>query len=316
MVTYFPALSTFEVSAAEQLGIGCDAGCSHIAGYGRIGAEPTDDLVELKFSPSGVSLGGRFWREGHFLKAAIHIQAAAGAPRTITAQIDLRPIARALRHWYARHHRVRVSGWPGSFIKKVRKIAKSKLLASVSNAVKSVVQSKVTGAALGAAAVVFPPVGVPAAAAYATANAALASIERAKQLKAAAQAALASGSAAHKALLAQRAPELKAALAQAENVRAKLREVAMRAKQGDLAARKTARIFRHVFEHRQRVQNYDPGLHGKQSTPGLMVAPGGEILPGKWLRLAAADVDAHARQAQLLTAPPLPSLLAAGRALL
>lgn len=310
MTTYFPALSTFEVSAAEQLGIGCDAGCS------RVGAEPTNDLVELKFSPSGVSLGGRFWREGHFLKAAVHIQAAAGAPRTITAQIDLRPIARALRHWYAHHHGVRVSGWPGSFLKKVGKIAKSKLIATVSNAVKSVVQSKVTGAALGAAAVVFPPVGVPAAAAYATANAALATIERAKQLKAAAQTALSSGSPIQKALLGQRAAELKAALTQAESVRAKLREVAMRAKGGDLAARKTARIFRHVFEHRQRVQNYVPGLHGKQSTPGLMVTPTGELVPGKWLRLAAADVSAQAQQARLLAAPPLPALLAAGRTLL
>jgi len=310
MATYFPALSTFEISAAEQLGIGCDSGCSHV------GAEPSNDMVELKFSPSGLSLGGRFWREGHFLKAAVHIQAAAGAPRTITAQVDLRPIARALRHWYARHHGVRVSGWPGSFLKKVGKIAKSKLVASVSQAVKSVVQNKVTGAALGAAAVVFPPVGVPAAAAYATANAALAAIERAKELKAAAQSALASGSAAQKALLAQRAPELKAALAQAESVRKKLREVAMRAKQGDLAARKTARIFRHVFEHRQRVRSYDPSLCGKQSTPGLLVSQAGELVPGKWLRLAAADVNAQAQQARLLAAPPLPTLLAAGRRLL
>jgi len=310
MATYFPALSTFEVSAAEQLGIGCDAGCSHV------GAEPTSDMVELKFSPSGVSLGGRIWREGHFLKAAVHIQAAAGAPRTITAQVDLRPIARALRHWYAHHRGVRVSGWPGSFLKKVGKIARSKLVANVAQAVKSVVQSKVTGAALGAAAVVFPPVGVPAAAAYATANAALAAIERAKELKAAAQTALASGSPTQKAMLVKRAAELKTALAQAESVRAKLRDVAMRAKQGDLAARKTARIFRHVFEHRRRVQSYSPGLLGKQSTPGLMVSPTGELVPGKWLRLAAADVNAEAQQARMLAAPSLPALRAARRAIL
>ena len=87
--TYFPALSTFEVSAAERLGIGCDVDCA------RVGADQTPDAVELKFSPSGLSVRGRYWREGNFLKAAVHIQAAGGAPRTITAQVDLRPIHEA-----------------------------------------------------------------------------------------------------------------------------------------------------------------------------------------------------------------------------
>jgi hypothetical protein len=296
--TYFPALSTFDVSAAERLGIGCDVGCAHV------GAEPTQDTMELKFSPSGVSLRGRFWREGHFLKAAVHIQAAAGAPRTVTAQVDLRPIARALRKWYARNHGVRISGWPGSFIKRIGKIAKSKLIADVGHAIKSVVQSKVTGAALGVAAVVFPPVGLPAAAAYATANSALAAIERARALKNAAQSVLANGTAAQKAVLASGAAELKAALEQAANVRAKLREVALRAKQGDLAARKTARIFRYVVEHRKRVQDYEPALHGKQAMPGLLVAPAGRVMQNKWLRLAAAEAQAQSQGARLLSAAP------------
>jgi hypothetical protein len=283
--TYFPALSTFDVSAAERLGIGCDVGCA------RVGGDQPPDTMELKFSPSGLSIRGRAWREGHFLKAAVHIQAAGGAPRTVTAQVDLRPIARALRKWHARKHGVRISGWPGSFLKRVGKIARTKLISDVGKAVKSVVQSKVTGAAIGIASVVFPPVGLPAAAAYATANSALASIERAKALKDAAQSVLARGSAAQKAALIQRAPELKAALEQAATVRAKLREIALRAKRGDVAARKTARIFRHVVEHRKRVQNFEPKLYGKQSTPGLLVTPAGRIMPGKWQRLAAAEVQ-------------------------
>ena len=296
--TYFPALSTFEVSAAERLGIGCDVGCA------RVGAEPEQDTMALQFSPSGVSLRGRFWRDGHFLKAAVHIQAAAGAPRTVTAQVDLRPIARALRKWYARNQGVQISGWPGSFIKRVGKIAKSKLIADVGHAVKSVVQSKVTGAALGVASVVFPPVGLPAAAAYATANSALASLERAKALKNAAQSVLANGNAAQKAALASGASELKAALEHAAKVRARLRDVARRAKQGDLAARKTARIFRYVVEHRKRVQDYAPDLHGKQAMPGQLVAPAGRIMQDKWLRLAAAESQAQARGARLLPSAP------------
>ena len=295
--TYFPALSTFEVSAAERLGIGCDVGCAHV------GADDAHDLMQLKFSPSGVSVRGRYWREGHFLKAAVHIQAAAGAPRTVTAQIDMRPIARALRKWYAHHHGVRISGWPSSFIKKIGSIAKSKLVADVGHAVKSVVQSKVTGAAVGVAAVVFPPVGLPAAAAYSTANTALAAIERAKAMKEAAQSVLASGTAAQKAALVSKAPAIKAALQQAASVREKLREVAARAKQGDVAARKTARIFRHVVEHRKRVQGYEPQLHGKQSTSGLLVTPTGRILPGTWLRSIAAEAQAQTHGTRLLSAP-------------
>lgn len=292
--TYFPALSTFEVSAAERLGVGCDVGCAHV------GAEPTHDQVTLTFSPSGVSVRGRYWREGHFLKAAVHIQAAAGAPRTITAEIDLRPIARALRKWYARNHGVRISGWPGSFIKKVGKIAKSKLVADVGKAVKSVVQSKVTGAAVGLAAVVFPPVGLPAAAAYATANTALAALERAKAVKDTAQTVLASGSPAQKAELIRRAPQVKAVLDKAASVRSRLREVAQRANRGDVAARKTARVFQHVVEHRKRVQGYEPQLYGNQSAPGLLVTPEGRIMPGKWIRLAAAEAKTKPHGTRLL----------------
>ena len=294
--TYFPALSTFDVSAAERLGVGCDVGCA------RVGAEPAQDAVTLKFSPSGLSVRGRYWREGHFLMAAVHIQAAAGAPRTITARIDLRPIARGLRRWYARNHGVRISGWPGSFLKKVGKIAKSKLIADVGKAVKSVVQSKITGAAIGVASVVFPPVGLPAAAAYATANTALATLERAKALKNAAQSVLSSGTPAQKATLVRGASQLKAALDQAATVRASLRDIAARAKQGDLAARKTARVFRHVVEHRKRVQGYEPQRYGNESAAGLLVTPAGRIMPGRWLRLAAAEVQNQAQGARLLPA--------------
>jgi len=306
---YFPALSTFEVSAAERLGGGCDVG------YAHVGAEPTHDAMTLQFSPSGLSVRGRYWREGHFLKAAVHIQAAAGAPRTITAEIDLRPIARALRKWYARNHGVRISGWPGSFLKKVGKIAKSKLIADVGKAVKSVVKSKVTGAAIGLASVVFPPVGLPAAAAYATANAALAALERAKALKNTAQSVLSSGSPDQKAALIRGAPQLKAALEQAASVRAKLREIAARASKGDVAARKTARVFRHVVEHRKRVQGYEPQLYGNQSAPGLLVTPEGRIMPGKWIRLAAAEVQTQAQRTRLLPAKrPAPRAIHARRA--
>jgi len=143
---------------------------------------------------------------------------------------------------------------------------------------------------------------LPAAAAYATANTALAALERAKALKNTAQSVLSSGSPQQKAALIRGAPQLKAALEQAASVRAKLREVAARASKGDVAARKTARVFRHVVEHRKRVQGYEPQLYGNQSAPGLLVTPEGRIMPGKWIRLAAAGAQTQAPPTRQLPA--------------
>lgn len=276
---YFPAISTFEAMPEELPAVGC-------FGHEIIGQ---DDSFQLRVAPSGVSVKGRYWREGHFLKALVHVQAAGAAPQTVTAQVDLRPIAATLKKWHRRQHAqgVRVGGWPGSFVNAVKKVAKSKLVSQVASTVKSVVQSKITGAVVGAAAVVFPPVGVPAAAAYATANQAISAIDTAAQLKNQARSILASGSPAQKAALQARAPEIKQALTRASGVKKKLREIAFRASRGDVAARKTARIFDHVMAHRRRVKTHGQKLQGKTATPGLLVTEYGKVVPGTWLLSAA-----------------------------
>src|SRR5688572_11194678 len=118
---YFPAISSFEAMPEEVPALGCFG--SEIIGQ--------DDTVQLHVAPSGVSVKGRYWREGHFLKALVHVQAAGVAPKTITAQIDLRPIARALKRWHDRQHArtgARIGGWPDSFVKAVKNIGKSKLV--------------------------------------------------------------------------------------------------------------------------------------------------------------------------------------------
>jgi hypothetical protein len=285
---YIPAISSFEGVADELPAIGIGPGA----------ARP-DDLIQLHVAPSGVSVKGRYWREGHFVKATVHIQAAGTAPTTVTAQVDLRPIALALKRWHAAQQRrgARVGGWPGSFINKVKSIAKSKLVAQVGHAVKSVVKSKITGAVVGAAAVVFPPVGVPAAAAYATANAALAALDNASQIKDQAQAILSHGSSAQKAALQSKAPSIKQALTKAAEVKHKLREIAQRASRGDIGARKTARIFSHVMQHRQRVNQHGQKLQGKNATAGLLVTEYGKVVPGTWLLAAAAHTGLPLLQA-------------------
>jgi hypothetical protein len=323
---YFPAISSFEAMPEEVPALG-------YFGSEIVGAE---DTVQLHVAPSGVSIKGRYWRDGHFLRALVHVQAAGVAPKTITAQVDLRPIARALKRWHQRQHAAegsaRVGGWPDSFVKAVKSVGKSKLVSSVAQGVKSVVQSKVTGAVVGAAAVVFPPVGVPAAAAYATANTAISAIDKAKQVKNQAQKILSQGTPVQKAALAAQAPQIKQVLTQASTVKKKLREVAHRASRGDIAAKKTARIFSHVMEHRRRVAAHDQKLQGKNLMPGLLVTEYGKIVPGKWLLAAVAKSGLPLLQAaaapvaralpapaQVLAAParalPTAALRAAPRAL-
>ncbi|HVY26100.1 MAG TPA: hypothetical protein VHB79_06090 [Polyangiaceae bacterium] len=274
---YFPAISTFEAMPDELPAVGC-------FGHEIVGR---DDDFQLRVAPSGVSVKGRYWREGNFFKAVVHVQAAGMAPKTISAQIDLRPIAAALKQWHRQQHgaEARISGWPGSFFKAVKNIAKSKLVKQVAKGVRSVVRSKITGGIIGAAAVVFPAVGVPAAAAYATANAALSAIDKANEAKKQAQAILASGSPAQKAALQSRLPAIQQTLRDASDVRNKLREVALRANRGDLAARKAARIFSHVMDHRRRVRSHGEGLPGK--APGMVVTEYGKVVPGSWLLSAA-----------------------------
>lgn len=296
--SYFPAISTFETRAAETHGIG----------GAWLGAAPpeADDTVRLRIAPAGVSVRGRFWREGRYFKALVHVQTAGAAPKTISVDVDLRPIARALQHWYRRRHGVHIGGWPGSFFKQVGKIAKSKLLGDVAQAVKSVVRSKLTGAAIAATAVVFPPVGVPAAAAYATANAALTVLDKANEIKKHARDVLAAGSQSEKMLLRAKAPEIAKTLTRAANVRKQLREIVRRAHQGDLAARKTASIFSHVMAHRERVQSYVGKNAAQAWTPGLLVTPHGKIVPGSWLHSESVAAAKRLPGAPMLALPPIP----------
>jgi hypothetical protein len=296
--SYFPAISTFETRASETKAIG----------GAWFGATPqdADDTVRLRIAPSGVSVRGRFWREGPYFKAMVHVQTAGAAPKTVSAEVDLRPIVRALHHWYRRKHGVHIGGFPGSFFKAVKKIGKSKLLGDVAQAVKSVVKSKITAGAIAATAVVFPPVGIPAAAAYATANAALAVLDKANAIKNKAKTVLAAGSQAEKMLLRAKAPQIAQALRRAADVRAKLRDIVRRAKQGDLAARKTANIFTHVMAHRDRVQSYVGKSAAKAWTPGLLVTQGGQIVPGRWLHSQSEEVAKLMPGTPVLALPPSP----------
>src|SRR5262249_38931332 len=94
---YYPAISTFEIMASPG---------SSSSPYSQ-GIAGVDDNIELHVAPSGVSVRGRYWREGRYFKAVVHVQAAGMSPKTISAQIDLKPIAKAMK---ARRQKMRNSG--------------------------------------------------------------------------------------------------------------------------------------------------------------------------------------------------------------
>lgn len=123
----------------------------------------------------------RIAQEGSHLVARTYL-AADGNPTLLTTRVNLRAIEKALKN---RDH-------VGLFGINFKKVARSKLLRKVSRNVKrvartthkyskAVVRSPITGAVLAGTAVVFPPAGGPALAAYAAANAYLTAAEAAEK---------------------------------------------------------------------------------------------------------------------------------------
>lgn len=120
-------------------------------------------------SPPTVKIS--FSREGHLLHGKgflVH----NGTVELLNATVDLRPLYEIAKR------RQQVSGIFGDIGKWVNKVGKSKIIRSISKGAKSVLKSKVVGGIVGAAAIVFPPVGLPAAAAYGAANIALSALEQ------------------------------------------------------------------------------------------------------------------------------------------
>ena len=136
-------------------------------------------------------------RRGPWLVAVAHIQ-GPGKPIVVTARANLQQMerfakAKLLQLYSAIRQRVAVGaidqdaavGFFG-FVKKafkavknvVKKVANSKVFRAIKGAVKSVIKSKYVGYALSAVAVVFPAVGVPAAAAFYSAQKILAAAEK------------------------------------------------------------------------------------------------------------------------------------------
>lgn len=144
----------------------------------------------------GVWVKTQFKVEGNYLYATTYL-VAAGEPQVFSLRVDLRPLEQIAAKVHERLHQkkmalARVNGEPvigfslsgawRSVKKTAKKIGKNKIVKAVSTGVKAIVRSKAVGVALTGLAVVVPPVGIPAVAAYAAANAALVAYDGGKKL--------------------------------------------------------------------------------------------------------------------------------------
>ncbi len=161
--------------------IGCDIPVHSVVGAEAIAAK------------SGVWIKTQFCQKGHFLCATVYM-VSAGEPKVMEFRVDLRPLEKIAAKVHERLHHKMVAAKGGPVVgfsfgkawrgikKTAKKIGKSKLVKAIGKATKAVVKSKVLGSALAGLAVVFPPAGVPALAAYGAANAALVAVEKGKKL--------------------------------------------------------------------------------------------------------------------------------------
>jgi hypothetical protein len=156
-------------------------------------------MSTLTVAPEGFWMKSHFYREGNTLNVVTY-SCIAGSPEVFRMSVDLRPIIAKVVKAHNLLHSQKVSGddvdalvgfsfsdlgKPFSSVAKsaakmVNKVGKSKLVSQVGSAVKGVVKSKITGSILAGAAIAFPPVGAPAVAAYAAANAALGAVDSAR----------------------------------------------------------------------------------------------------------------------------------------
>lgn len=241
--------------------------------------------------PKGICFKTCVYREGPYMHA-ITTMVHNGDVEVFKASVDLRPIEAAVRRYHQKLHAknggVHV-GWFGSSIAHavshaVSSIGHAGIVKSIANNVKSVVKSKVTGGIIAATAVVFPPVGLPAAAAYATANAALTVLDNAKSVENRVTQIATSGSNAAKAAAQAQIPKIKELMQKKAAVQGFLQRTLTAAKHGDKGAQFTARVFNIVQAQRNALQNkignkpLPPG-----SIPALLIDERGRIVKGHFL---------------------------------
>lgn len=210
-------------------------------------------ITPAMVSPNGFWIRTQFYRDGDMLKAR-SFMVVAGDPVVFEVGVNLRILEAAVAKYHKKLeddlHRVpdgktAVSGDDcigcedaeigsifGKIGRAVKSIGRSKIVKAVAKTAKRIVKSKVVGTMSAGLAVAFPPVGLPAAAAYASANAALAAIDRGNAVR----------KAAASAVSKSKAPARAAAKARVSINRTKA-QVALASKAKTIAAQARARAL-------------------------------------------------------------------------
>lgn len=158
-------------------------GCADVPHVGAgPGAPPVPPFLVLE-----PDIQIRFQHRGEWLVGVAQLQ-GHGKPVTVRVRAHLPTIERALLRMLRRSLPPGAAQQVGFFgglkkafrkVKKaVKKVAVNKVTKAVYKASRKVMKSPITKVALGAAAVVFPPVGIPAAAAFTAANGVLDQVEK------------------------------------------------------------------------------------------------------------------------------------------
>ena len=316
-------------------------------------------MSTLSVAPEGFWMKSHFYREGSLLHVVTY-SCIAGNPEVFRMSVDLRPIIAAVVKAHNKLHQTKVSGEdvhsaligfsfgdltkPFASVAKsaanmVNKVGKSKLISQVGAAVKSVVKSKITGSILAGAAIAFPPIGAPAVAAYAAANASLMAIDQAKGAVAMAKKVVNkatdpktarllkgeltkwAGSTIANAVankvpipkgLKPLAQAMKLAKDKASQAQKVLGAIASKAKRGDVEAAKMARIVNLAHNNRKSLVAIRKSTAKNMTKlkrkapaqlngfPALLVTKQGRIVPGRYVEKSGGQRSVILRKGQVL----------------
>ncbi len=254
------------------------------------------DTNSIQIKPQGTCVRSCFYREGPYLHAIVTL-VKNGEVDVLKASLDLRPIAAALKNYHARMHgaeSTEVSGFFSSISHAVSSIGHAKIFKTIATGIKDVAKSKTFGALAGVTAIVFPPVGLPAAAAFAVAKSSIAVIDEANAVKNKVTQIANTGTAAAKAAAHAKIPEIQKLMAQKALVQQKLAQMAALAKKGNKEALVAQRIFGIVLRQHQALKSRVATPQAVKGVPAMMITRTGKVVPGHYLEQKANQKLAQA----------------------
>ncbi len=243
------------------------------------------DTNSLQIKPQGTCVRSCFYRQGPYLHAIVTL-VKDGEVDVFKGSLDVRPIASALKKYHAQMHgSSEVSGIFSSISHAISSVGKAKILKSIASDIKG--KSGSFSAKAGATAIVFPPIGLPAAAAFAVAKSSIAVIDEANAVKNKVTQIANTGSAAARAAAHANLPAIQKLMQQKAMVQQKLAQMANLAKRGNKEALAAQRIFGIVLRQHQALASRVANSNNVRGVPAMMITRAGRVVPGHYLEQKA-----------------------------